>query len=55
VELAAKALVQIVLSAINAVSEFMEGVVVYMVNCRVWLVSDVRDVLMGSCFKKLLP
>jgi len=42
VDFAGKALVQIVLSAINAVSGFMEGVVVYLVNCRMWLVSDVR-------------
>jgi len=34
VEFAGKAFIQIVLSAINAVSAFMEGVVVYMVNCR---------------------
>jgi len=37
------ALVQIVLSAISAVSGFMEGVVVYLVNCRMWLVSNVRS------------
>jgi len=32
VEFAGKALVQIVLSAIDAVSEFMEGLVVFLVN-----------------------
>jgi len=31
---AGKALVQTVLSAINAVSGFMAGIVVYLVNCR---------------------
>jgi len=34
VAFAGTALVQIVLSAINTVSRFMEGVVVYLVNCR---------------------
>jgi len=34
VEVAGKALVKIVLTAISAVSEFMEGVVLYLVNCR---------------------
>jgi len=37
-EFAGKALDQIGLSAINAVSEFMEGVVVYLVNYRMWMV-----------------
>jgi len=55
VEFARRAWVQIVLSAIYAVSAFMEGVVVYLVNCRIWLVSDVRHVLLGSCFEKLWP
>jgi len=53
VEFAGKALVQIVLSAIFAVSGSMEGVVMYQVNCRIWLVSDERSVLMGSCFEPL--
>jgi len=55
VEFARKALVlvHIVLSAINAFSGFMEGVVVYPVNYRMRLVSDARGVLIGSCFKKL--
>jgi len=53
VEFAEKALVKIVLSAINTVSGFIEGVVLYLVNCRMRLVSDVRSVLMGSCFEKL--
>jgi len=44
VEFAGKVLVQIVFSAINAVNGFMEGVVVYLVNCRIWLVSDVKGV-----------
>jgi len=26
-----------------------------LVNCRMWLLSDVRGVLMGFCFKKLWP
>jgi len=50
VELAGKRLVQIVLRAIDAVSRFMKGVVEYLVNCRIWLVSDVRGVLLSSCF-----
>jgi len=53
VEFAGKALVQIALSAINAVSGFLEGVVMYLVNCRMRLVSDVRGVLMGSCCETL--
>jgi len=53
VEFAGMALVQVVLSAINAVCGFMEGIVVYLVNYRIQLVSDARDVLMGSCFEKL--
>jgi len=40
-------------SIYNLVSGFMEGVVVYLVSCRIWLVSDVRCVLMGSCFEKM--
>jgi len=40
---------------ISAVSGFKEGVVVFLVNCRMWLVSDRRGVLMGSCFEKLYP
>jgi len=51
VEFAGKALVQILLSVINSVSGFMEGVIVYLVNCRMELDSHVRGVLMGSCFK----
>jgi len=47
-EFAGKALVKKVLSAINAVSEFMEGVVVYLVDSRMWLVANVRSVLMDS-------
>jgi len=57
-EFVGKALVQILFSAIYAVSGFMEVVVVYLVtlvNCRMWLVSDVRGVLMGSWFEKLWP
>jgi len=50
-----KALIQVVLSASNAVSGFMEGVVVYLVNCRMWLASRVRGVLVGSGFEKLWP
>jgi len=63
VEFAGKALVQTVLSAINLVSGIMEGVVQnvacelqhVVVNCRMWLVSDVRAVLMGSYFEILWP
>jgi len=51
VELAGKALVQIVLSTVYAVNGFMEDLVVYLVNCRMWLVGNVRGVLMGSCFR----
>jgi len=54
-EIAGTALVQRVLSAINSIIGFMEGVVAYLVNCRMWLVSDVRGVLMGSCFENLWP
>jgi len=54
VEFAVKALVSIVLSAINAVSGFMKGVVVYLVNYRMWLFSDVRSVLIGSRLEKFV-
>jgi len=46
VECVGKALVQLVLSAVTG---FIEGVVVYLVNCRMRLVSDA--VLMGSCLR----
>jgi len=36
-------------------NRFMESVVVYLINCRIWLVSNVRGVLRGSCFEKLWP
>jgi len=51
VEFAGKALLQLVPSVINAVSGFMKDVVVYLVNCKMWLVSNVSGVLMGmrSC------
>jgi len=52
-EFAEKVLAQTVLSEINAVSGFIEGAVAYLVNCRMRLVSNVKRVLMGSCFKKL--
>jgi len=26
-----------------------------LVNCIMWLISDLRGVLMGSCFEKLWP
>jgi len=44
VEFAGKALVQIVFSIINAVSGLMEGVVVYLVNYIMRLVSNKRCV-----------
>jgi len=50
-----KALVQILSRTINAFSGFMEGVVVYLVNCRMWLVSDVRGVLLAAVSRRLLP
>jgi len=37
VEFAGKALVQIVSSLMSAVSAFIQSVVVYLVNCRMWL------------------
>jgi len=36
-----EALVEIILSAINAVSGFMKGIMVYLVNCRMFLASGV--------------
>jgi len=54
-EFAGKALVHIVLSAINAVYGLMESGPVYLINCRMWLVSNVRDVFVDSCFEKLWP
>jgi len=53
VEFAGKVLVQVVLCA---ASGFMEGVVVYLVNSRMRLVSDVRGVSSGGgTFEKLRP
>jgi len=42
VEFAGKVLVQMVLSAINAVSRFLNGGMLYLVTCRLRLVSDVK-------------
>jgi len=55
VEFAEKALNQIVLIAFNAVSGFMEGAVVYLVDYRMWLGPDVRGLTMGSSLEKLWP
>jgi len=49
-----KALIQIVFSAINAVSGYMEGVVVYVFNCRLWLVSDGKKRVDGQLFQDVV-
>jgi len=53
VEFAGKALVQIVLSEINAVGGFTESIVVHLANCRMWLVSDVKCVD-GQLFQEVV-
>jgi len=39
------------INAINAILGYIESVVMYLVNCRMWLFFDVRGVLMGTCFE----
>jgi len=50
---AGKAMDQIVLCAINTVRVFMESVVIYLVDCRMWPVSDIRFVD-GQLFREVV-